>query len=103
MRVRVKRAEIYVQTSRFEGKSRAIEEAKIHKKPIVITNYPSVNDQITHGENGYIVEMNAIAIAEGILNLHRDVKMKDKLIRNLRLVTTDNTIQLRLLDSILNS
>jgi glycosyltransferase involved in cell wall biosynthesis len=93
----VSRADMYVQTSRFEGKSRAIEEAKIHKKPIVVTNYPSVNDQIIHGENGYVVEMNANAIAEGILNLYRDVEMKDKLISNLQHTKNSNEQQLNVL------
>jgi len=93
----VSRADMYVQTSRFEGKSRAIEEAKIHKKPIVLTNYPSVNDQIIHGENGYVVEMNANAIAEGILNLYRDVEMKDKLISNLQHTKNSNEQQLNVL------
>ncbi len=93
----VSRADMYVQTSRFEGKSRAIEEAKIHKKPIIVTNYPSVNDQIIHGEDGYVVEMNANAIAEGILNLHRDVVMKDRLISNLQLTNNSNVQQLHVL------
>jgi glycosyltransferase involved in cell wall biosynthesis len=93
----VSRADMYVQTSRFEGKSRAIEEAKIHKKPIVVTNYPSVNDQITHRENGYVVEMNANAIAEGILNLYRDVELKDKLISNLQHTKNSNEQQLTVL------
>ena len=99
----VSRADMYVQTSRFEGKSRAIEEAKIHKKPIVVTNYPSVNDQIIHGENGYIVEMNANAIAEGILNLHRDVVMKDKLVNYLKQVVASNDVQLSVLNELIEN
>lgn len=62
----VARADVYVQPSRFEGKSIAIDEAKILAKPIVVTNFPSVVDQITHLKNGYITEMNAEAIAAGI-------------------------------------
>jgi glycosyltransferase involved in cell wall biosynthesis len=91
----IKMADLFVQTSRFEGKSRAIEEAKIHKKPILVTNYPSVNNQITHNQNGFVVQMNAISIAEGILHLHNDKELKIKLISNLQLVFNDNEAQLK--------
>ena len=62
----VKAADIYVQPSRFEGKSIAIDEAKILAKPIVVTNFPSVVDQIEDRRNGLIVGMTADAIASGI-------------------------------------
>ncbi len=91
----IKAADLYVQTSRFEGKSRAIEEAKIHQKPILITNYPSANDQIQHLQNGYIVDMNAEAIAEGILYLHHQNEVKIKLISNLQNTLIDNQQQLQ--------
>lgn len=93
----IKLSDLYVQTSRFEGKSRAIEEAKIHKKPILVTNYPSASDQIQHLQNGYIVEMNANAIAHGILHLHKDNELKIKLISNLQNTLVDNQKQLNVL------
>lgn len=93
----IKTSDLYVQTSRFEGKSRAIEEAKIHQKPILITNYPSASDQIQHLQNGYIVEMNTNAIAEGILHLHADNELKIKLISNLQNTLVDNQKQLKVL------
>lgn len=98
----VSRADVYVQTSRFEGKSRAIEEAKIHKKPILVTNYPSVNDQIIHNENGCIVEMNARAIADGIVHLYRDLDTRNKLISNLQLTKNTNEQQLNVLYHLIN-
>jgi len=62
----LKACTLYVQPSRFEGKSIAIEETKILNKPIVVTNYSSVSDQISALQNGYIVEINPISIAKGI-------------------------------------
>ena len=62
----IKACTLYVQPSRFEGKSIAIEEAKFLNKPIVVTNYSSVSDQISALQNGYIVEINPISIAKGI-------------------------------------
>lgn len=65
----LKQCDIYVQTSRFEGKSVAIDEAKILQKPIIVTNFSTAKDQITDGYNGSIVDMAGIAIAKGILDL----------------------------------
>ena len=62
----IARSLIYVQPSKFEGKSIAIDEAKILLKPIVATNFPTVFDQITHGETGLISEMNSTALADHI-------------------------------------
>lgn len=60
------KADIVVQTSRFEGKSVVLDEAKILKKPIVATNYNSVCNQIEDGVNGLIADMSANGIAEKI-------------------------------------
>lgn len=61
----MKNADIIVQTSRFEGKSVVIDEAKILAKPIVVTRYPTVYDQIDENE-GIITELNAQSVADGI-------------------------------------
>jgi glycosyltransferase involved in cell wall biosynthesis len=79
----VKAADIYVQPSRFEGKSIAIDEAKILLKPIVVTNFSTVKDQIIHNVNGLIVDMNSIAIFEGIKSLIVDNELKAALQKNL--------------------
>lgn len=62
----IKHCDVFVQTSRYEGKSVVIDEAKILSKSIVITNYPTVHDQIQKNE-GMIVEITAEGIAEGII------------------------------------
>lgn len=54
----VKAADLFLMTSVFEGKSIALEEAKILKKPIVITNFSTASEQITDGKTGLIAEMN---------------------------------------------
>ncbi|MGO4543320.1 glycosyltransferase [Paenibacillus sp. 2TAB23] len=65
----IQRADIYVQPSRFEGKSIAIDEAKILHKPIVVTNFSTAKDQITHNQNGLIVDMDKEALSDGIKRL----------------------------------
>lgn len=72
-------ADIYVQTSRFEGFGLTIGEAKILGKPIVSTNFPVVYNQITDGKNGLIVEMSAKAIANGITRLVNDTALREAL------------------------
>lgn len=62
----IKNCDIFVQTSRYEGKSVVLDETKILAKPILATAYPTVRDQLLDGEEGIIVDMNSSAIAEGI-------------------------------------
>ena len=67
----VANADIMVQTSRYEGKSVVLDEAKIMGTPIVSTNYTTVHDQVS-AEEGIITEMSGDAIAEGILRMMKE-------------------------------
>lgn len=80
----VQQATIYAQPSRFEGKSIAIDEAKILHKPILVTNFPSAKDQIEHLVNGYVVEINSKAIADGLEELLENHSLRDQLTTNLQ-------------------
>lgn len=64
--------DIYVQPSRFEGKSISVEEAKILAKPMVITNCISSNEQLKNGAWGIICEKTPQDIAQGIRSLLDD-------------------------------
>lgn len=63
-------ADIMVQTSRYEGKSVVLDEAKILGTPIVSTNYTTVYDQVSDRE-GIVTEMSGEAIADGIEKMAR--------------------------------
>ena len=65
----IKNCDLFVQPSRYEGKSVVIDETKILKKPIVVTNYPTVKDQIMDGKEGMIVDMTPEGIAQGIISM----------------------------------
>jgi glycosyltransferase involved in cell wall biosynthesis len=80
----ISQAHFYVQTSLHEGKSNTINEAKILCKPIVVTNFESVFEQITHLKNGIIVEKDPQAIANGIITLIEDVELKNKVVEQLQ-------------------
>jgi glycosyltransferase involved in cell wall biosynthesis len=79
----IKKCDIYVQPSRYEGKSIAIDEAKILHKPIIITKYETAKDQITDGIDGLIVDMKVDSLAEGIEKLMFEEEFKNKLTMNL--------------------
>lgn len=65
----IKNCDVFVQTSRFEGKSIALDEAKILAKPILVTNYPTAKDQLTNGKEGIIVDLDPQSIAKGLAEL----------------------------------
>ena len=79
----IKQADIYAQTSKFEGKSIAIDEAKILNKPIVVTNFSTARDQIVDGFNGLIVEMNSDAVVDGIERIIMDKQLANRLTSSL--------------------
>ena len=75
--------DIYVQPSRFEGKSIAIDEAKCLAKPIVVTDFGTVHDQIQDGVNGLIAPMSPEGIAEAVERLLDSPKICADLCANL--------------------
>jgi glycosyltransferase involved in cell wall biosynthesis len=79
----IKQADIYAQTSRFEGKAIAIDEAKILSKPILVTNFSTARDQIKDGIEGLIVEMETEAVAVGISRLLQDQGIRNRLSEHL--------------------
>lgn len=78
-----KSADIYVQTSRFEGFGLAIAEARMLNIPVVTTKFDSVFNQIKPGKNGLVVEQNATAVAESIKKLIHNQELKQNIIRYL--------------------
>ena len=60
-------ADLYVHPARYEGKSIALDEAKILCKPIVVTNFSTVNDQFTDTFNASICEMAGDSVAAKII------------------------------------
>lgn len=67
----IKSCDLYVQPSRYEGKSVTVREAQMLGKPVVITNYPTAKSQLENGVDGVIVPLNNQGCAEGIAELLR--------------------------------
>jgi glycosyltransferase involved in cell wall biosynthesis len=90
----VGQCDIYVQPSRYEGKSIAIDEAKCLCRPIVTTNFTTVADQITDGVNGLICTMNETDIADKIEMLVDNEELRQKFSSNLSDEKTGNEEEL---------
>lgn len=88
-------SDIFVQTSKFEGKSIVLDEAKILCKPILVTNYTTVTDSIKNNVQGLIVEIDSIKIADGIKKLLDNRELRLKLTENLSGERFDNTYELK--------
>lgn len=79
----MKRATIIVHASRYEGKSIALDEAKILCKPIVVTNFSTVNDQFEDEINASICEMKSDSLSLKIIDLLNNKKKQVEYARSL--------------------
>lgn len=79
----IKYADIYVQTSAFEGLGRTLIEASILCKPIVTTNFPTAYGILRPNETGIITAMDSKSIAKGIMQLIEDKNLYNKIVSNL--------------------
>jgi len=80
----IRQAKIFVQPSKYEGKSIAIDEAKILSKPIVLTNFDTAKDQIENNFNGLICAMTPDSVAENILKYIKNQEFTNEIIANLQ-------------------
>lgn len=80
----LQQADLVVQTSRFEGKSIAIDEAKLLSRIVVATEYPTVRDQITDGVDGFICGFAPQEIADRIIAVTNDTKLKENVTQYLQ-------------------
>lgn len=82
----MRQCDFFVQTSRYEGKSIVLDEAKMLCKPIIVTDYATAVDAIKDGETGLICEMSSEGIADAIQRLYMDhslmMKLEDNLARS---------------------
>lgn len=79
----IKACDIYVQPSRYEGKSITVREAQILGKPVAITNYQTSQSQLTHGVDGVIVPLDNEACAQGLFDFINNKNLRKEIIANL--------------------
>ena len=80
----IKACDIYVQPSRYEGKSITVREAQILCKPVIVTNYPTAPSQVQNGVDGVIVPLEVNACAEGMSKFIRDKEKQTQIVAYLK-------------------
>lgn len=80
----IKACDIYVQPSRYEGKSVTVREAQMLCKPVVVTNYPTAPSQIRSGIDGVIVPMDNEGCANGLAEVICDKPHQEHIIAHLK-------------------
>lgn len=80
----MKACDIYIQPSRYEGKSVAVREAQLLGKPVVITNYATADSQLEDGVDGVIVPMESKECAEEIVRLLKNIEKRKQLSKECR-------------------
>ena len=76
----IKACDIYVQPSRYEGKSVTVREAQILCKPVIVTNYTTAPSQIKDGIDGVIVPMENAKCADGIVDFIKNKDLQSQII-----------------------
>lgn len=98
----IKECDIYVQPSRYEGKSVAIREAQVLCKPVVATAYPTVSSQIRNNEDGFIVPLDLVGCIEGLYKFITNRELQARLIKNLQSSDYGNMSEIHKIYELLN-
>lgn len=75
----IQACDIYVQPSRYEGKSITVREAQILCKPVIVTSYPTASSQVIDGTDGIIVPLEIEPCARSIAKLIKNEEMIEKI------------------------
>ena len=78
----IKACDLYIQPSRYEGKSVTVREAQALHKPVIITNYSTAKSQLEDGVDGIIVPQENEKCAIAISKILKDETLRQKLIEN---------------------
>lgn len=79
----IKQCDVYVQPSRSEGFGLALAEARILKKPCVVSDIDVFCKQIEHNHNGLVSPLDPINIADNVQKILLNTEIQDRFARNL--------------------
>ena len=97
----MKSCDIYVQPSRYEGKSVTVREAQILCKPVVITDYTTAKSQIKDGIDGVIVPMDNDSCALGIIQAIFNQQLQSQIVSHLKSHDYGNECEVKKIYSLL--
>lgn len=98
----IKACDIYVQPSRYEGKSVTVREAQMLCKPVVVTNYPTAKSQIQDGIDGKIVTMDNEGCAQGLAEFIINTGLQEQITEYLQTHDYGNETEVEKLYEIIN-
>lgn len=97
----IKQCDIYIQTSKSEGYSTTILEARVLKCIIVATDILSNREQISSGETGFLVEYEEEAFVQIIQKIIFDKKLQKKIFSNISKERIDFTDEINKFETLL--
>lgn len=98
----LRQCDVYLQPSRFEGKSIAVDEAMVMCRPILLTDFSTAADQINSGVNGLIVPMTPEGVEDGLEKLLRSEELRASFTRALSEETYSNESELNKLYALID-
>lgn len=75
----IRACDVYVQPSRYEGKSVTVREAQVLCKPVVVAAYATAASQVQDGVDGRIVPQENAACAGALAGFLRDAALQKRL------------------------
>ena len=98
----LKRADLYVHLSKFEGKSIALDEVKVLCQPVVVTNFSTVHDQFEDRVNASICEMTVEDATDKVTELIHNASLRQSYIDYLKQHIVDNSNEIEKIYSLLS-
>lgn len=80
----LKKADIYVQTSRYEGYCISLAEARMFNLPIVTTDFTGAKEQIKNGVTGSIVQCKIEELSNEIISIVTNKEIREMYRENLK-------------------
>ena len=75
----IKACDIYVQPSRYEGKSVTVREAQMLFRPVAVTSYPTSASQIHNSIDGVIVPLDNVGASKGLIDFITDTTLQSRI------------------------
>lgn len=79
----IKKADLFVMVSHYEGKPMAVSEAMLLGTPVLVTEYASAREQVEDGETGFICENDEDSVYEKIKMILTCPEMLENVRKNL--------------------
>lgn len=91
----IKNSDLFVLSSKYEGKPMAVTEAQYLEVPVLVTEYESAREQIESGKTGFIVNNDdQDSLYEGIKNILDNRESLEDIKKNLKELSDDTDLSM---------